>query len=486
MNIEQYREHLKNIHCLVIGDAMLDEYILGDVGRISPEAPIPVVHMQECKHVPGGAANVAANIKSLGLNTTLVSVIGNNHEAETLKNVLNLLGIGFEGIVSPKRITTIKTRIMNKNHQIVRVDKEQTTDIDDTEEKFVLEKIRNIIKYVDIIIISDYTKGVCTDIICKTAIELATKHKKNIIVDSKNANWSKYRNAFLIKPNFLELKKATDMVLHNDLAGITLAARNIIQNYNIQNVLVTRSQEGMVLVNNSDACDFNAEVHEVFDVSGAGDTVIATVAAFLSVGVDLTEAVKISNIAAGIVVRKVGTCAVSFDELALQINSTEKQKCVSNTLAVSILNQYKHQGKKIVFTNGCFDILHIGHIKLLTKAKQLGDILVIGLNSDVSTRRLKGEERPINNEGDRAAVLAALEMVDLIVLFEEDTPYNLIKDIMPDVLVKGADYMLHEIAGHDVVVNSGGQVIIFPLIEGKSTSSLINSVNQHNNRGNPC
>ena len=476
MSIEQYKEQLQKAHCLVVGDLMLDEYIYGDIKRISPEAPVPVINMQECKYLLGGAANVAANISSLGAKATLVGIVGNNSETVIFKDLLGEKNVAFEGVISSKRVTTIKTRILGKNQQLLRIDKEQTSDIDDIDEELLVKKIKKLIKYVNAVVISDYCKGVCTERICRYVIELANKHNKYVFVDPKISDWARYSGASILTPNFFELNEASGQFLRNMPEDIIAASRVLLSDLQISNILVTRSQDGMMLVNNTDVYNFHTEAQEVFDVSGAGDTVVAAAAAFLSAGADLVEAVKISNIAAGIAVSKVGTYNVTFEELALKANGVKKHKLLTSENAVDAVKFYKRQGKKIVFTNGCFDILHIGHITLLSKAKQLGGILIIGLNSDKSVRRLKGNGRPVNSENDRAQMLAALEAVDMIVIFNEDTPYNLIKDIAPDILVKGSDYTTETVAGHDVVIDNGGQVVLLPLVEGKSTSDLIQTI----------
>ena len=472
MSIEQYREQLQKAHCLVIGDVMLDEYIFGEIERISPEAPVPVVNIQDRRYTLGGAANVAANIRALGVKTTLIGVIGSDHEASTIKNIICKLGIEFEGVVTSGRVTTTKTRIVVKKHQILRLDKEQTFDILKAEDE-VLAKIGRVIEQTNVVIVSDYDKGVCTEKVCNSVIKLARKYSKVIIIDPKKSDWTRYMDASMITPNFNEFKEATGLTLENEPASIASAAKKMMIDFRIGNILVTRSQEGMMLINGFGVFDFQTKARDVFDVSGAGDTAVAVVAAFSAIGFDFDEAVKVSNVAAGIAVSKAGTYVVPFDELSAEFNSTKKKKIVSNAETVAMVKHYKEQGKKVVFTNGCFDILHTGHIALLSHAKQLGDILIVGLNSDASVRRLKGEERPVNNENDRALMLAALEAIDIVVIFEEDTPYNIVKDILPDFMVKGGDYTTETIAGYDVVTKNGGQVIIFPLLEEKSTSNLI-------------
>jgi len=452
---------MNNMKILVIGDIMLDEYVFGSVSRISPEAPVPVVSVSSRKFVLGGAANVALNIHSLGISTTLMGVIGKDAEGEVFLQNLNKNGINFEGIKSENRMTTVKTRIIGNDRQIVRYDKEQIGEFNMEEQNEFIDKFKKALKDSSIIVISDYKKGVCSEKICREIIESANKLGQKVIVDPKQGDWSRYSGAYIITPNFKEFCETGKIV------------EKLLEEFQIQNILITRSQDGMSLVNKNGTKEFKSEAKDVYDVSGAGDTVVGTIAAFLAKGTELSEAVEISNIAAGIAVGKMGTYAVTLTDIKDAIHNKSKQKFIPMENITDIVDVWKKQGKKIVFTNGCFDIIHTGHISLLKQAKQFGDILIVGLNSDSSVKQLKGETRPINSETDRAEILCAFEFVDALTIFSEQTPLELIKKILPDVLVKGEDYTLQTVVGADIVVANGGKVKLVKLIEGKSSSLLV-------------
>jgi D-beta-D-heptose 7-phosphate kinase/D-beta-D-heptose 1-phosphate adenosyltransferase len=470
------KEILSHCRCLVIGDLMLDKYIYGNVNRISPEAPVPIVHIFEQKFLLGGAANVAANIRAFGANVTLIGVLGIEAEANVFHKILDENGIDFDGIESKHNTTTIKTRVIGNQHQIVRFDKEHTENLNLEDEKNFIKKCAENIQYADIVILSDYGKGVCSQTVCVSVIELANKYGKPVLIDPKCSDWTRYAGAYLIKPNFKEFCESVGKPINNTTTDIELAAKNQLASYNIENILVTRSNYGMILVNHSTA-DFPAETREVYDVSGAGDTVIAVIATFLAAGAELNEAVKFANIAAGIAVGKTGTYVVTFADLENIIGNNMSKIRMTQDI-IEHINELKKQGKKIVFTNGCFDIIHIGHINLLKQAKQFGDILIVGLNSDSSVKRIKGNGRPFNNEMERAEVLAALNTTDIVIIFEEDTPLELIKKIMPDVLVKGADYAPERVVGADIVIASGGRLELAKLIESKSTTDILCKIKQ--------
>ncbi|MCL2260337.1 MAG: D-glycero-beta-D-manno-heptose 1-phosphate adenylyltransferase [Fibromonadales bacterium] len=442
---------------LVIGDAMLDEYISGNVSRVSPEAPVPIVGVSKRKSTLGGAANVAMNIQSLGIKADLASVIGNDAEGKIFLQKLENNGINFNGIESEKRITTVKTRIIGNDRQIARYDKEQIDELDINLEDEFIYKCKNVIKNYNMVIISDYKKGVCTEKVCQEIIKTAKEFGLRVIIDPKQNNWQRYRGAYLIKPNFKEFSETGKTV------------ENLLSDYELQNILITRSHDGMTLANKNETKDFKSEAKDVYDVSGAGDTVIGTIAAFLAKGMELNEAVRISNIAAGIAVGKMGVYTVTLSD----IENVIYNKLISRTNLANQIDAWRKQNKKIVFTNGCFDIIHAGHISLLKQAKQFGDILIVGLNSDASVKSIKGETRPVNNETDRADVLSAIEFVDAITIFNEDTPFELIKEILPDVLVKGADYTPQTVVGADIVIANGGKIEFAKLVEGKSSSKTI-------------
>jgi len=449
---------------LIIGDVMLDEYINGNVSRISPEAPVPVVNVSNSKYVLGGAANAAVNIQSLGVDAILASVIGHDANGEIFLQNLEKSKVDFCGVKSKNRVTTVKTRIIGNDRQIVRYDKEQTDELNTAEEAEFICKCKNAIENSDMLVISDYKKGVCTEKVCRELIKTANKLGLHVIVDPKQSDWSRYSGAYLIKPNFKEFCETKK------------TAEELLSDYELQNILITRSNKGMSLVSKKGTEDFKAEAKDVYDVSGAGDTVVGTIAAFLAKGTELREAVEIANIAAGIAVGKMGTYAVTLAEIKNAIHNKSRQKLLSEKGIVELADIWKKQNRKIVFTNGCFDIIHAGHISLLKQAKQFGDILIVGLNSDASVKSIKGETRPVNSEADRAEVLCAFEFVDAVIIFNEDTPLELIKKILPDVLVKGADYTPQTVVGADVVMENGGKVELVKLVEGKSSSRILDII----------
>jgi len=454
---------------LVIGDIMLDEYIIGEVTRVSPEAPVPIVRVTQRRETLGGAANVAANIAALDTEVTLLGLIGRDTGGEKFAKLAESKHISFKPIYYAERSTIVKTRIIGNKHQLVRIDDEQSSDVTEDEETALLTEFEKNISGMSIVVISDYGKGTCTEKVCQSIIGLAKKYKIRVLVDPKSANWKIYCGAYLIKPNRKEFDEAVGFsVSDNDFYN---QAQNLSKKYNIENVLVTKAEHGMSLISGERTLNILSEVKEVYDVSGAGDTVMATLAVYLSDGRDLQYAVEIANTAAGIAVGKFGTYAVKSDELNDKLYGNIRKKMIKNI--PEYVREAKENGAKIVFTNGCFDILHTGHIELLRQAKRLGDILIVGLNSDSSVKRLKGETRPINNEIERSDVLSELSCVDAIVIFDEDTPYNLIKSISPNILVKGGDYTDKTIIGADIVKSSGGKVVIIPLVEGKSTSAMI-------------
>jgi len=469
VDILAYKEKIEGCSCLVIGDVMIDEYVNGNVTSVSPEAPVPIVHIKDVKSTLGGAANVAANIRNLGAKCTLVGVVGEDTDGQILREELQKRGVKWAGICTQSRITTKKTRIIGNLHQLVRLDREMNMEPEEAEQERLLNNVRKEIDSADIIIISDYKKGVCTSNICQTIISLAKKEDKKIIIDPKQTDWTRYSGAFLIKPNLKEFYQT----IGNTDNDIVQGAKQLLNKFDISNILITRSQDGMTLVSDNCVDNCQTEAQEVFDVSGAGDTVVATVATAIAAGMDLSDAIKIANIAAGISVSKLGTYAVGLNEIITSINHSYSKKIMSREEVISFAEMSKKHGKKVVFTNGCFDILHTGHISLLETAKRQGDVLIVGLNTDDSIKRLKGNDRPINNEYDRAKVLSALEAVDGVILFNEDTPIELVNGIVPNVLVKGADYTIDKVVGADVVSRNGGEVVLVPLIQEKSTTNII-------------
>ncbi len=478
INLDLFIRGKETKKCMVVGDIILDKYVYGKVDRISPEAPIPVVSTSDTRYVLGGAANVAGNIGGLGLNTILCGVIGDDAEGEALVDRLKDRNIVFDGYRSSRRCTTLKTRVVGMNQQLVRVDREFTVALDDEEETELLKRIEENISEVDYIVLSDYNKGVCSDSFCTKMMGLCVGRGIRVIVDPKSSDWSKYKGAYLITPNFKEFQEAVGHSIPNDEKSISDNAVELMLKNSFEQILVTRSQYGMTLVGEGKApLTFKARQQEVYDVSGAGDTVIATLTASLSLGYKLDEAVEISNYAAGVAVSKPGTYIVTLEDLVEYVNGKGawyEDKIIEYGKVGDLVKKWRQCGERIVFTNGCFDIMHIGHIDYLNKARRLGTKLILGLNSDASVKRLKGEKRPVNAQNERALMLAALQCVDAVVVFDEDTPEKLISVVCPDYLVKGGDYNVEDIVGRQF----SKEVLTIPFVEGFSTTSLISKIKE--------
>lgn len=466
---------IKGKRVLVIGDVMLDTYHIGDVKRISPEAPVPIVRINRTYSVLGGAANVARNLLGLGCSPYVISLLGSDHNGEIMKGMFSELAIKNE-LFCTEHPTITKTRIIGNNQQVVRLDFETENEClnEETEQK-LLGAVQRALPEIDIVVISDYGKGVCNDVICQHVIAASTRQGKQVIIDPKGTNWEKYRSATIITPNLKELSAVSGTEVKNDDEAIHKTADKILKEYNLTSLLVTRSEKGMSYIAPETFQDIPTEAKEVYDVSGAGDTVVATLAAALAAGISISDAIYLSNKAAGIVVGKMGTSPILFKELQAELQ-TEKpdSKLIPAAQLADTIKQLRAQERKIVFTNGCFDILHKGHVFYLEKAKRMGDILIVGLNSDASIKRLKGDSRPINDEDARSAVLAALEAVDYIVIFTEDTPLNIIRTIAPDVLVKGGDYAIENIVGREYAK----ETVTIPFVDGFSTTKTISAISQ--------
>lgn len=470
---------------LVIGDAMLDVYIVGEVKRISPEAPIPVLKKIGQRSAPGGAANVAMNLAAAGQKTALLSIVGEDEAGKLLKDHLRKREIDTSLMLSDGRPTITKTRfIASNNQQILRVDEEDCRLISGYEIDNILDELSQRIDGYDVVIISDYLKGLLSSRLAVGIISLASQRGVPVLVDPKDPHAEKYRGATLIKPNLSELEGLTGLTVQTE-EDVVRAAQLLCKKCECEYVLATLGAKGMLLVDAEGGADFvAATAREVFDVSGAGDTSIAYLSACMANGRSVKDAVRIANVAAGIQVSKAGTSSVCLDEVETELRSLfpVEQSCdkIVTCEKVSSLRD-GNDGKVIVFTNGCFDILHIGHLQYLKQAASMGDVLVVGLNSDSSVARLKGPSRPINSAEDRAAMLAALGYVDYVVVFEEDTPYELIQMLQPDILVKGSDYVKDEIVGADIVERYGGKVVTVPLVQGKSSTVIIDRIIQLDN-----
>jgi D-beta-D-heptose 7-phosphate kinase / D-beta-D-heptose 1-phosphate adenosyltransferase len=461
---------------LVIGDVMLDKYIWGEVGRISPEAPVPVVRGMRQDEKPGGAANVAMNLARLGAQTTVVGMTGEDENARLLTERLRSNGITPCLIASEEFDTITKTRILGGRQQMLRLDFERSGAIAQSALDRLLKKALELLPGSHALVLSDYAKGVMTPAICQTLILAARKLGIPVLVDPKSSDYSLYRGATTICPNLVELAGAVRLSPRN-LDEVLTAAEAMVTELDIEFLTATLSDKGIALVRPGNRFVAPAQARQVFDVSGAGDTVVAVLALGLASGVPPETAVQLANIAAGIVVGKVGTVPVEKHELLAALNPQIALNAADRVLTrdelVKRVALWKANGERVVFTNGCFDLLHIGHITLLEQARRCGDRLIVAINSDASVSCLKGPNRPIVREADRARVLAALAAVDAVVVFDESTPLELILAVQPDVLVKGGDYKAETIVGANEIQTWGGEVRIVPLVEGFSTTRLI-------------
>src|SRR5580698_3943719 len=461
---------------LVVGDIMLDRYILGDVDRISPEAPVPVLRHVQRYERPGGAANVAMNLAGLGCKTFLAGFWGADSEQAELAKLVEAAGVDTLGVVSGSQPTISKTRIVGRNQQLMRLDIESRDAVPAVEEERLRERAVELVGKVHAVVLSDYAKGALTTGLCEAVIRAARDAGVPVLADPKTPDFSKYSGATTVCPNLGELSLATGVPAHRT-EEILAAAQKLLAEHDFEFLTVTMSEKGISLLRKEGVYHSPARAREVFDVSGAGDTVIATLAAGMAGGLQVTTAVELANLAAGIVVGKVGTVPIAQHELiaALTPSSgvTAGEKILDHERMVTRVAEWRAAGETIVFTNGCFDLLHVGHITLLENCRKFGSKLVLGLNSDASICRLKGPTRPIVGELERARVMAALAAVDGVVLFAEDTPLELIRALKPNVLVKGGDYTVETVVGHEDVMAQGGRVEIVPTVEGFSTTNIV-------------
>lgn len=448
---------------------MLDRYWFGGTSRISPEAPVPVVHIRDAEDRPGGAANVAVNLASLGAKTVLLGFVGQDDEADVLRSALRAQDIDCRFSVTEQRPTITKTRVLSRSQQLIRLDREELC----TDHSASLCKpLTSALSGNDVVILSDYGKGALTDV--SDLIALCRDARVAVLVDPKGSNFEKYAGATLMTPNQGEFETVAGVCDTDD--DLVQRARQMLQDLNLGALLITRSAKGLLLVEaGKEPLFLSTEAREVYDVTGAGDTVIATVAAALASGDALPVAASLANIAAGIVVGKIGVASVSPVEIQIASRSLCRSGSgpVSEAELLTLLLKARDRGERIVFTNGCFDLLHAGHVGYLDDASNLGDRLIVAVNDDGSVSRLKGESRPINTLADRMTVLAGLASVDWVVPFSEDTPERLIKAILPDVLVKGGDYNAKDIVGAADVMAAGGEVCVLPFRSGHSSSSII-------------
>jgi len=480
-------ERFSHVRVLCIGDVMLDRFVTGEVKRISPESPVPVLSVSGTQSFPGGAANVARNVASLGGTCTLVGVVGPDPVGRELEQAVDSIdGLTCEFCVSPNRPTSEKTRFVAHGQHMLRTDSEVAAAVDEDIQAAVLRCIERLAPAHDVMVLSDYAKGLLTDKLVSGAIAIASALHLPVAVDPKSVHLGRYAGATVITPNSKEVFDATGIDPTEDDARAESAGASILRTSGVQNVLLTRAHRGMTLMGaDSTTAHFRASAREVFDVVGAGDTVIATLALCLGAKLDLVEGARLANVAAGIVVGKRGTGTVTQTELAdelLRVGAGTlaalKGKIMSTADVVNLAQTWRKNGFKVGFTNGCFDILHIGHLSILSFARQNSGKLIVAVNSDASVRRLKEPGRPINPEQDRSMVLAALSVVDAVVIFGEDTPLEMIQKINPDVLVKGGDYTVDTIVGSTHVLAYGGQVLTCPLVPGRSTTRVLKQVRE--------
>ncbi len=469
-----------SVKILVVGDVMLDRYWSGSTQRISPEAPVPVVKVhedQECR--AGGAGNVAYNLAVLGCQVKLFGVVGQDEPGEQLEAALIAVGVECHLVKSPIVRTISKLRVISQQQQLIRLDFEDSLSKVDSKELELA--FSTCLEDTDILVLSDYAKGTL-----KNAQDLITKARSQdvpVIIDPKTKDFSVYQGATVVTPNLAEFEMVAGKCLsQNDLE---LKAKRACQDFELDALLVTQGEHGMTLVERAGSVNqLPVKATEVFDVTGAGDTVISVLSAVLGASGTLREAAALANLAAGIVVGKFGTAAISSDELKMNLHSYSQfmHQVVCDTELTGIVGRLKQVGKRIVMTNGCFDILHSGHVTYLEQAKRLGDILIVAVNDDASVSRLKGSSRPLNGLKERMFMLAALESVDWVVAFPEDTPERLIRQICPDVLVKGGDYTISEVVGADCVQAHGGEVYVLDFVPNYSTTALIEKIKDNSTK----
>ena len=468
---------LKNAkpNILVIGDLMIDHYLWGDAERISPEAPVQVVDIARETSVLGGAGNVVNNLVSLGAAVNVASVVGDDEIAKELTIMLKSIGAKTEGLITQNgRKTSKKSRVIASHQQILRYDNESKETISAESVEKILKAIEKDLFLIDMIILSDYGKGVVSEALSQAVITLANAKGIKVLVDPKGTDYSKYRGAHMLTPNKKEASEATGIPIVDD-ASLERALLTLKEQCALERSMITLSEDGIAIYD-GEVKRFPTVAQEVFDVTGAGDTVIASIAFALSAGLSIEETARFSNLAAGVVVGKIGSATVTLDEIEIyesKLHQSSSDAHIKSFAEIDrIVKRAKEHGQRVVFTNGCFDILHVGHVKYLQEAKSFGDILIVGLNSDASVRELKGPSRPVNTEDDRAYILAALDAVDYVVKFSEETPHDLIKMIAPDVLVKGGDYK-----GKEVVGTEFSKVLkLVDFVNGKSTTKTIEKI----------
>ena len=476
----------KTAHIVCVGDVMLDRYVHGQAHRISPEAPIPVLNYSHSHCNPGGAANVAANLSALGARVSLIGRLGKDNAAEDLCKALSeFKSVASHWVHDENLPTTEKTRFVVGGQQLLRVDHEKNTSISATQAKQLAAVFKNLVQSAGVFVLSDYAKGLLSTDFCQVLIQEALQANVPVMVDPKGTDYSKYKGASLLTPNLAELRAAVGQAVSGD-AQVVAAATLLMQRFDIQAVLVTRSAEGMTLVSQEhpSGLHIHSAARDVSDVSGAGDTVIAALALGMACGLTPAQSSHIANVAAGISVARHGTVQVTLEEVRKEIDTSYRpiQQAPVFFSDVNALNeqvkQWQTQALSVGFTNGCFDLLHAGHLHSLVEAKKQCDKLVVALNSDASVQALKGPDRPVQDQHTRAQVLCALRMVDAVLVFSEETPEHLIETLVPNVMFKGADYRNKEVAGAKAVLAAGGQVVLIDLLEGHSTTATVEKLNK--------
>lgn len=465
---------------LVVGDVMLDRYVWGDVARISPEAPVPVVRVKSRSVAAGGAANVAANLAGLGVRTSLIGVRGNDAFGITLSSLLAEIGVSVDGLIAVAgRPTITKTRIIGGHQQMLRLDDENVLPIGAAVEDALIDAVEHGLEAATVVVLSDYAKGVLTGRCCREIIARAAARGIPVLVDPKGTDYEKYSGATAVTPNVKELAAATGES-EEDRERLYAAATRLRERFGIGKWVITEGERGISLLNGASSHHFPATAREVFDVSGAGDTVMAVLAASIAAQLPIEDAVRLANVAGGVVVGKVGTSPIERTELIDAVDrkrsSEQARKIVEIDRLLKWVADWRARGERIVFTNGCFDLIHAGHVTYLEKAREEGHRLVVGINTDQSVRRLKGSNRPIVHELDRARVLGSLSSIDAVVFFDTDTPLDLIQAIRPDVLVKGDDYSFDDVVGSKEIRDWNGRVVLVPRVEGRSTTGILDRI----------
>ncbi len=484
-NLASYVEKFSDLRLLCVGDMMLDTFVYGKAGRLSPEAPVPVLQKQRENSMPGGVGNVVTNLCTLGCQTSLISVVGQDVEGDLLCRTLAQQGSNVRLLLQQQNYcTTVKTRFVAGGHHLLRVDREEKLHLPDDALASLLKQVESHIRNIDLVLLSDYGKGLFDERFTPAIIRICQQHGCKVIVDPKRIDYTIYQGATVVKPNLKEFQGVTGRTFNPRAADFqqeaVAAGREVCRRYGVQNLLVTLSEHGMMYIPGDEAEQpvwIPTEAQEVFDVSGAGDTSLAALGASLAAGAPMQAAMRIANAASGIVVGKFGTASVTGTELSQKLGQKHNSGLVTAEEAVEIIAKLRAQGKIIGFTNGCFDLLHPGHLQSFRNARNLCDVLFVGLNSDDSVRRLKGPSRPVNNQESRAAMLTGLKAVDYVVIFDEDSALPLLQKLRPDVIAKEG-YPLEKWRGGQFVVSYGGRAVELPRVEGFSSTSIINKLNQ--------